>query len=117
MVRLELQALPAVPQTEPKICKDCHPLSDDEYMQDVHYEHHVLLEDDPENYSCDTCHQLAEGETVPYACGDCHDPADVEGQAKIMTYQKGVDAMHGQCIGCHQDYDAGPMECGECHAQ
>ncbi len=109
--------LAEMPQTVPKICKDCHPLTDDPYMQDVHYEHHVLLEDEPGSWTCKDCHQLAEGETVPAACGDCHDPADVEGQAKIMKYQKRVDAMHSQCIGCHEDYGAGPIKCAECHAQ
>ncbi len=109
--------LPAAPKKEPEICLKCHPLSDDSYMQDVHHEHHVLMEDDPDTWSCKECHQLAEGETIPLACSDCHDPADIEGQAKIMKYQKADDAMHDQCIGCHEDYGTGPAACNECHAQ
>lgn len=109
--------LSAMPKKEPALCLECHPLSDDPYMEDVHYEHHRLLEDDPEAWSCKVCHELAEGETVPGACVDCHDPDEIEGRAKIMKYQKSADAIHDQCIGCHEDYSAGPVACGECHAQ
>jgi hypothetical protein len=109
--------LAAVPKQVPQVCNDCHPLTDDPYLQDAYHAHHALLEDEPDQWSCKTCHQLEEGETLPYACGDCHDPADVEGQAKIMKYQKIDDAMHSQCIGCHEDYGVGPVACNECHAK
>jgi hypothetical protein len=107
--------LKAVPNQEPEICLNCHPLTED--MKDIHIEHHQLMIDEPETWSCKDCHQLGEGETVPYACSNCHDPADIEGQAKIMKFQKITDAMHDQCIGCHEDYGAGPVSCDACHAQ
>lgn len=109
--------LSAVPDTVPAVCDECHSFAEDDYMADVHYEHHSLLESEPDNYSCKTCHQVAEGETVPVACEDCHDPFEIEDQVKIMKYEKSDDAMHGQCIGCHEDYGAGPVACDECHAQ
>ncbi len=106
------------PKQVPAVCNDCHPLSGDTYVFD---EHHRLLEDEPEAWTCTTCHQKEEGESLPYACGDCHDPYDpyfAEAAARIeMTYEKTDAAFHSQCIGCHKDYSAGPVECGECHAQ
>ncbi|MEW6078070.1 MAG: cytochrome c3 family protein [Thermodesulfobacteriota bacterium] len=109
--------LSALPKKEPAICAECHPLSKDEHVKDVHYEHHVLMENEPDTWTCKKCHELAEGETIPAACGDCHDPEEVEGQAKIMTYQKSVDAMHAQCIDCHEEMGSGPTACEACHAQ
>ena len=104
-----------MPATEPSVCKDCHPLSGDMYIHDAH---HMLLEDEPGVWSCKDCHSLKEGEEPPpAACGDCHDPYYVEGETRLMTYQKSADALHSQCIGCHEDYGAGPVECNMCHAQ
>ncbi len=104
-----------MPKTEPSVCKDCHPLSGNLY---IHKEHHRLLEDEPDAWSCKDCHELKEGETPPpAACGECHDPSYVEGEARLMTYQKFADALHSQCIGCHENYEAAPVECDRCHAQ
>jgi hypothetical protein len=25
--------------------------------------------------------------------------------------------LHESCIGCHEDYGAGPVECSSCHVQ
>lgn len=106
------------PQWVPAVCNDCHPMSGDTFVFD---EHHLMLEDDPGAYACIDCHQKEEGEALPYACGDCHDPYDPyyeEAAARIqMTFDKSDDAYHAQCIGCHEDYGAGPVECGGCHAQ
>ena len=58
--------------------------------------HHTLSEDEyADAQSCSECHELDEGdEEVP----------------------KRADAFHLQCINCHKDYEAGPMECTGCHA-
>jgi len=100
------------PKTVPSECIACHPLSDDSYSFD---EHHVVLETEPDTWTCKSCHALAEGEEIPAACGECHDPD--YGEAKLMKFGKSSDALHDQCIGCHEDYGAGPVACGECHAQ
>ncbi|MFO8049867.1 MAG: cytochrome c3 family protein [Desulfosudaceae bacterium] len=106
------------PETVPAVCDDCHPLSWEPY---IHDEHHRLLRDEPGSWTCQDCHSIPEGESIPYACGDCHDPYDeyfVEIAEEIqMKYEKSEDAFHDQCIGCHQDYGAGPVECSMCHAQ
>jgi hypothetical protein len=26
-----------------------------------------------------------------------------------------ADAFHGQCKGCHEEEEAGPVQCSECH--
>ena len=36
---------------------------------------------------------------------------DIEG---LEVIKKG-DALHKQCIGCHDDAEAGPRECASCH--
>jgi hypothetical protein len=93
-------------------CMACHPLTGDTYVFD---EHHGVLETEPEAWTCKDCHALAEGEDIPASCSECHDPD--YGDAMIMKFQKTSDALHDQCIGCHEDYGAGPVACGECHAQ
>ena len=57
--------------------------------------HHTLAEDEYEDAgSCAECHELdSDDEDVP----------------------KRTDAFHLQCIGCHQDFEAGAQECAECH--
>lgn len=108
-----------VPQTVPQICSDCHPLAEDPFSYNEH--HRRILEEDPGAYACKDCHQMKKGEKLPYACGDCHDPYDpyfAETAERIeMKYQKQADAFHSQCIGCHEDYGAGPVKCNMCHAQ
>lgn len=100
-------------KTVPAVCADCHPLSEDPYPSE---EHHALLESEPDTWTCKSCHALAEGETVPASCEQCHEPGEMS-EAKIMKFQKSSDAMHDQCIKCHEDAGAGPVECGDCHAQ
>jgi uncharacterized CHY-type Zn-finger protein len=58
--------------------------------------HHTLSEDEyADAQSCSECHELDEGdEEMP----------------------KRADAFHLQCINCHKDYEAGPIECTGCHA-
>jgi len=62
--------------------------------------------------SCGECHHpLTEGEyDEAGSCTECHDPD--EGDEDVP---KRSDAFHLQCIGCHQDFGAGPVECAQCH--
>ena len=64
--------------------------------------------------SCEDCHhELLDGESdTPVACIECHDPT--EGDEEIPKLS---DAFHQQCAGCHEDYEAGPVEeeCAKCH--
>jgi len=57
--------------------------------------HHMLEEDDPASVqSCGECHELtSDDETVPAR----------------------TDAIHQQCIGCHDEFGAGPTDCSGCH--
>ena len=63
--------------------------------------HHTLEEDEyDEAGSCSECHELDEGdEEVP----------------------KRADALHQQCAGCHDGFDAGPLivekDCNTCHVK
>ncbi len=55
---------------------------------------------------CDACH-LHGDEDEPTACGECHEPDSED--------VKRLDAFHIQCKGCHEDEEAGPVNCNECH--
>ncbi len=79
-------------------CKDCH---------------HHPAEDDTDTRACSECHPAKTGKTPPQACGDCHDADEIEDQEMLKT----GDAFHGQCISCHQDFGAGPVECSGCHVK
>jgi len=85
-------------------CADCH--------------HHPPY-DDAALRACGDCHNLppkdAEGRQVPEACLECHGPEDPE--VTETTFVNRADAFHAQCIGCHQDYGAGPVDCNACHVQ
>ena len=64
--------------------------------------------------SCIDCHHELEDEEGEDAqpCGECHDPD--EGDEEVP---KRGDAFHQQCAGCHEEYEAGPIEseCAKCH--
>jgi Zn finger protein HypA/HybF involved in hydrogenase expression len=64
--------------------------------------------------SCEDCHhELLDDEyDEATACGECHDPE--EGDEDMP---KRADAFHLQCMGCHQEFEAGPREeeCALCH--
>ncbi len=78
-------------------CEDCH--------------HHPAEE--PDTRACRECHQVpAEGDIVPSACLDCHESDEIEDS----EMSKSSDALHAQCIECHKEYEAGPVDCTTCHA-
>lgn len=81
-------------------CLDCH--------------HHPM--DDTEaalQYAnCGTCHAKPEHmQTVVGACNECHDSEDYDLDDMLVR----ADALHNQCIDCHKQYGAGPVECSACH--
>jgi hypothetical protein len=75
--------------------------------------HHHPQGDEAANRACGDCHTLPpEGEKVPAACLECHAVDEVE-DTEITTR---VDAFHTQCIGCHRDFEKGPIGCTRaCH--
>jgi hypothetical protein len=74
--------------------------------------HHHPPEDDMALRACGDCHTQTELPVVENeACLECHDAEDIEDSEMP---QRG-DAYHGQCVVCHQDFEAGPVECSECH--
>jgi len=55
------------------------------------------------DFSCEECHHVGEADQ---ACTDCHnEDADIDSK----------QAFHENCITCHQDQEAGPTGCSECH--
>lgn len=64
--------------------------------------------------SCVDCHHELEDDEDedPQSCTECHDPD--EGDEEVP---KRGDAFHQQCAGCHEDFEAGPIEeeCEKCH--
>ena len=81
-------------------CNDCH--------------HHPGEGEDEieEAGSCGACHaKPEEAKRVSQTCNACHDPDDYD--LEEMTAR--ADAFHDQCISCHKDFEAGPVECAACH--
>ena len=74
--------------------------------------HHHPEDDESSLRACGDCHQgpLEEG-VVLESCLECHDQDEVE---DTEITKKG-DAFHDQCIQCHQEAEAGPEECSQCH--
>ena len=74
--------------------------------------HHHPPEDESALVACGGCHlPPAEEEEVNETCLECHDESDFEDTEMITR----GDALHLQCINCHQDFEAGPVECTGCH--
>ena len=75
--------------------------------------HHHPPEDESALIACGGCHlPPAEKEEVNQTCLDCHDESEIEDSEMITR----GDAFHLQCINCHKDFEAGPIECTGCHA-
>ncbi len=73
--------------------------------------HHHPEEPEGDMATCGSCHDPAEDGSMPESCNECHEPEDYEG----TEISKKSDALHTQCIGCHKENDAGPVECSACH--
>ncbi len=81
----------------------------------VPFNHKIHTGEQGYGLACEDCHhELLDDEfDEAQACGDgCHDPE--EGDEEVP---KRADAFHQQCAGCHEDYEAGPVEkeCALCH--
>jgi hypothetical protein len=74
--------------------------------------HHHPMDDDSAVIACSECHNVTEDATLPpEKCGDCHDAEEIK-DTKML---KRSDAFHAGCISCHQNVEAGPVECSSCH--
>lgn len=64
--------------------------------------------------SCGDCHHTLSAEEYDQAtsCSECH-----EDESDDESMPSRADAMHKQCIDCHKEYGAGPVECASCHVQ
>jgi hypothetical protein len=75
--------------------------------------HHHPPEDESALIACGGCHlPPAEEVEVNETCLECHDASDIEDTEMITR----GDAFHLQCVNCHKDFEAGPVECTGCHA-
>ncbi len=79
-------------------CKDCH---------------HHPLEEEADLSACGKCHIQGQAEPLPVSCQDCHEADEIEDTEML----KRGDAFHAQCIGCHQEFGGGPIDCAECHVK
>ena len=79
---------------------------------DVLFDHKTHADISGYGLSCGDCHHtLSEDEYADaQSCSECHDPD--EGDEDLP---KRADAFHLQCINCHKDFEAGPVECVGCH--
>jgi hypothetical protein len=75
----------------------------------VLFDHKEHASEDGYALECTDCHHMMEEGETPVACGECHLSDDEEETPKRS------DAFHYQCKGCHEDIDAGPVECSVCH--
>jgi hypothetical protein len=74
--------------------------------------HHHPPEDESALRACGDCHDLPpEKGALPESCLECHATDEIEGTEMLTT----GDAFHSQCIGCHNEIEAGPRDCNDCH--
>jgi hypothetical protein len=57
---------------------------------------------------CLDCHHNLDSDEV-YNCGECH------GETGDGDLPSKFDAFHAQCVGCHEESGAGPVDCNSCH--
>ena len=94
----------------------------------VLFDHQTHLAVEGYGLDCADCHHHPYGDEVNWACGDCHGGPDRHEQIAetcnechdpdfydLTEVVKRSDALHDQCIGCHQQFGAGPTACNACH--
>lgn len=74
----------------------------------VVFTHGTHASGDGYGQDCLSCHHNIEEDDV-YDCRQCHGD-DGDEDLPGMT-----DALHSQCLQCHEDQGAGPVECAACH--
>lgn len=80
-------------------CTDCH--------------HHPYDDESSELRACTDCHAKSDAlAAVEETCSECHDSDEYD----LEELAARTEAFHGQCIGCHEEFEAGPKECSSCHA-
>jgi len=75
-----------------------------------HLSHNKYVKPEKEAENCQVCHHTTKAGAQPVACGDCH-----KLQPTIDTPNR-EKAFHGTCRNCHQEEQAGPQKCSECHS-
>ena len=76
----------------------------------VLFSHKMHTSEDWYGFECVDCHHTFEGGEgeVPVSCSECHYK---EGGEELIR----ADALHDQCIGCHEDMGSAPVDCSVCH--
>jgi hypothetical protein len=76
----------------------------------VFFSHKLHASQDGYGLDCHTCHHTwdEKDRSDPPTCTACHPKVS-------ETELKKSDAMHKQCIGCHEDVGNSPVKCRECH--
>lgn len=75
----------------------------------VLFDHKFHFSEDGYGIECTDCHHdIEDPKTRPSSCSECHEPDAEDGV-------KRSDALHTQCIGCHEDSGGGALKCAECH--
>ncbi|MDY0164687.1 cytochrome c3 family protein [Desulfobotulus sp.] len=59
---------------------------------------------------CASCHHNLDYGDDTYSCAVCHEKVSDDPHMLSLT-----DAYHEQCIQCHMDEQAGPVDCAACH--
>ena len=78
----------------------------------VMFDHGRHLSEAGYGLACGECHHTLTADEYEQAgsCTECH-PVE-EGDDQMP---KRSDALHQQCIDCHREYGAGPIDCAQCH--
>ncbi|MFO7784563.1 MAG: acidic tetraheme cytochrome c3 TmcA [Thermodesulfobacteriota bacterium] len=79
------------------------------------HEDHMVFDTIEDCYACHHLYvegRLVEGESSDGTpCGECHGLEPGGGGTDLLR------AYHGRCKGCHEEEQAGPIACGECHSR
>jgi hypothetical protein len=114
-----------MPNDPSSSCSHCHR---DMRLPTSIFDHDLHVAEHGDKWSCDECHSTGEPKSSANAkaCHECHEedmglkaPASGTFNHKADGH---VDAMHEQCIGCHEKQDAKAhenrmAECAFCHAR
>lgn len=64
--------------------------------------------------NCKECHHHSSSESQTPRCSTCHGAPF--GSENISLGKPGLKgALHQKCIGCHKEYEVGPVICVDCH--
>lgn len=74
----------------------------------VLFDHQTHVQD--YGIDCASCHHNLEDGDDTYSCAVCHEEISEDEYMLSLT-----DALHQQCIQCHTDGGAGPVDCAACH--